>query len=65
MDAFLKGFHELIPRNLVQIFNNHELELLLSGLPDFNLNDLRRNTDYSGGYNEDSEQVRWLWQILA
>jgi len=55
VDAFLKGFHELIPRNLVQIFNHRELELLLSGLPDFNLNDLRRNTDYAGGYKEDSD----------
>ena len=36
VDAFLTGFHELIPKNLVQIFNHSELELLISGLPDFN-----------------------------
>lgn len=36
VDAFLKGFYELIPKNLVKIFSHSELELLISGLPDFN-----------------------------
>ena len=35
IDAFLRGFHELIPRDLVSIFNHRELELLIAGLPDF------------------------------
>lgn len=46
IDSFLKGFHEMIPKQLVQIFSHQELELLISGLPDFNLNDLRANTEY-------------------
>lgn len=33
INAFLKGFTELIP-DLVSIFNDKELELLISGLPD-------------------------------
>eukprot|EP00798_Chlamydomonas_sp_ICE-L_P016844 gene16844-23124_t len=28
--AFLEGFWELVPKNLIQIFNDHELELLIS-----------------------------------
>ena len=35
IDAFLQGFHELIPKNLVKIFSPSELELLISGLPNF------------------------------
>lgn len=35
IDAFLEGFHELIPKELVSIFNFKELELLISGLPHF------------------------------
>ena len=35
VDAFLAGFHELIPQELVSIFNHKELELLIAGLPDF------------------------------
>jgi E3 ubiquitin-protein ligase HUWE1 len=34
INAFLEGFSELIPRELISIFNDKELELLISGLPD-------------------------------
>lgn len=34
INAFLEGFNELIPRDLISIFNDKELELLISGLPD-------------------------------
>ena len=34
IEAFLEGFHELIPQKLVQIFDDRELELMISGLPD-------------------------------
>lgn len=34
INAFLEGFTELIPRELISIFNDKELELLISGLPD-------------------------------
>jgi E3 ubiquitin-protein ligase HUWE1 len=36
IDCFLDGFYEIIPRDLVAIFTHKELELLISGLPDFN-----------------------------
>lgn len=34
INAFLDGFNELIARELISIFNDKELELLISGLPD-------------------------------
>ncbi len=33
VDAFLEGFNDIIPKNLIQLFDNRELELLISGLP--------------------------------
>ncbi len=33
VDAFLQGFYDIVPKQLVQIFDNRELELLISGLP--------------------------------
>lgn len=57
VDAFLEGFYELIPKDLVGIFNYKELELLISGLPNFDckyslskilVDDLKANTEYSG-----------------
>lgn len=54
MDAFLKGFYELIPKNVISIFSYSELELLISGLPNFDLVDLKKHTDYNG-YTKDSK----------
>ena len=34
---FLKGFFEMVPRELISIFNYRELELLIAGLPDFDI----------------------------
>jgi len=33
IEAFLTGFHQLIPNNLISIFDSHELELMISGIP--------------------------------
>ncbi|KAF7830039.1 E3 ubiquitin-protein ligase UPL1-like [Senna tora] len=63
INAFLEGFTELIPRELISIFNDKELELLISGLPDIDLDDLRANTEYSG-YSAASPVVQWFWEVV-
>ncbi|XP_010277573.1 PREDICTED: E3 ubiquitin-protein ligase UPL2-like isoform X2 [Nelumbo nucifera] len=63
INAFLEGFTELIPRDLVSIFNDKELELLISGLPDIDLDDLRANTEYSG-YSAASPVIQWFWEVV-
>ena len=45
----MQGFWEIVPRKLISIFNDHELELLISGLPEIDVDDLRAHTDYQGG----------------
>jgi len=34
INAFMEGFNELVSRELISIFNDKELELLISGLPE-------------------------------
>lgn len=34
INAFMEGFNEMIHRDLISIFNDKELELLISGLPE-------------------------------
>ena len=46
LSAFLEGFYNIIPRRLISIFNEQELELLLSGLPNIDIDDLKANTEY-------------------
>jgi E3 ubiquitin-protein ligase HUWE1 len=48
INSFLEGFHELIEPQLISIFTPSELELLISGLPEIDLDDLRKNTEYKG-----------------
>jgi len=42
----LDGFYDIIPKRLISIFNEQELELLISGLPNVDIEDLKANTEY-------------------
>jgi len=59
----LEGFYDLIPRDLIRIFNHKELELCISGLPSYDINDLRANSEFQG-YSASSPQIQWLFEIL-
>lgn len=61
--AFLKGFYELVPRDLISLFNELELELLIAGLPDIDIEDMKRNTEYTG-YRVDSPAINYFWNIV-
>jgi E3 ubiquitin-protein ligase HUWE1 len=61
--AYLDGFYELVSRDLIAIFTPRELELLISGLPDIDVHDLRQNTEYQG-YKATDKEIQWFWNIL-
>ncbi|KAF4997039.1 hypothetical protein FGRMN_4127 [Fusarium graminum] len=63
MAHFLQGFHDIIPAELISIFNEQELELLISGLPDIDVDDWKSNTEYHN-YNPSSQQIQWFWRAL-
>ncbi|KAG6010263.1 hypothetical protein E4U21_007312 [Claviceps maximensis] len=63
MESFLKGFHEIIPAELISIFNEQELELLISGLPDIDVDDWKSNTEYQN-YTPSSQQIQWFWRAV-
>lgn len=63
LDEFLKGFHEIIPAELVAIFNEQELELLISGLPEIDVDDWKGNTEYHN-YTASSPQIQWFWRAV-
>lgn len=63
MDHFLEGFHDIIPKEVVSIFDEQELELLISGMPDIDLDDWRNNTVYHN-YTPSSPQVKWFWRAV-
>ncbi|KAK5815411.1 hypothetical protein F5H01DRAFT_279335, partial [Linnemannia elongata] len=61
--SFLQGFHEIIPAHLISIFNEQELELLISGLPDIDVDEWKNNAEYQN-YSQASPQIQYFWRAV-
>lgn len=61
--AFLKGFYEVVPANLLMIFDYEELGYLLAGSDEIDVDDWEQNSlctpDLDG-----SRTVYWFWAIV-
>lgn len=64
LEALREGFHQVVDSERVEMFDEQELELIICGLPNIDIDDWRRNTVYQG-YTATSSQVRWFWRALA
>ncbi|KAI9068310.1 hypothetical protein FKP32DRAFT_1587710 [Trametes sanguinea] len=63
IEALLAGFYEIIPKDLITIFNERELELLISGTPDIDVDEWRSATEYNG-YTSSDPVIVWFWRAL-
>lgn len=63
LENFVRGFHDIIPAELVAIFDEQELELLISGLPEIDVDDWRAHTEYHN-YTANSPQITWFWRLV-
>lgn len=63
LEAFVRGFHDIIPAELIAIFDEQELELLISGLPEIDVDDWKAHTEYHN-YTANSPQVIWFWRVV-
>ncbi|CAH8374357.1 unnamed protein product [Eruca vesicaria subsp. sativa] len=62
---FLRGFQQLIPKERIDMFNEHELQVLISGSGDsLDIDDLRKNTNYGGGYNVGHYVIDMFWEVI-
>ncbi|XP_065896635.1 E3 ubiquitin-protein ligase HECW1-like isoform X3 [Dysidea avara] len=61
-EAFVKGFREMIPPSILN-FDPHELEWLIAGQAQIDLEDWKSNTTY-WGYEENSEVITWFWKVV-
>lgn len=64
INAFLQGFHTFIPPSLIQLFDEYELELLLSGMPEIDVQDWYKNTEYTSGYDTQEPVIQWFWEVV-
>mmetsp|Transcript_1737 Transcript_1737/g.4074 ORF Transcript_1737/g.4074 Transcript_1737/m.4074 type:complete len:796 (+) Transcript_1737:247-2634(+) len=64
----LKGFYEVVPAHLISIFDYQELELLMCGLPNIDVDDWRENTMYRGAYQQKGDRhqvIQWFWEVMG
>ncbi|KII86774.1 hypothetical protein PLICRDRAFT_177513 [Plicaturopsis crispa FD-325 SS-3] len=62
-NAFMEGFKELIPQELINVFDERELELLIGGMTDIDMDDWTKFTDYRG-YEKTDQVIEWFWKCL-
>uniref|UniRef100_A0A8C7IX32 HECT-type E3 ubiquitin transferase n=1 Tax=Oncorhynchus kisutch TaxID=8019 RepID=A0A8C7IX32_ONCKI len=60
-EALVRGFYEVVDSRLVSVFDARELELVIAGTAEIDLNDWRNNTEYRGGYHDSHIVIRWFW----
>ncbi|KAI9805560.1 MAG: hypothetical protein M1825_000811 [Sarcosagium campestre] len=61
--AFVTGFNELVPPDLVSVFDERELELLIGGIAEIDVDDWKKHTDYRG-YTEADEVIANFWKCV-
>jgi hypothetical protein len=64
LEALLRGLYDVVPPDLLSVFDYQELELLLCGVPEISLEDWMRHTDYLADYAKQGARhrvIRWFW----
>ncbi|KAL8604017.1 hypothetical protein ACOMHN_039061 [Nucella lapillus] len=61
--AFLEGFNEVVPLQWLQYFDERELELMLCGMQEIDVDDWEKSTTYRH-YQRNSKQVVWFWKFV-
>lgn len=64
MKSFVDGLFQVIRPHWLLLFNPIELQTLISGDDEIDIEDLRRNVVYGGGYTEEDQTIKDLFEIL-
>jgi E3 ubiquitin-protein ligase NEDD4 len=64
ISAFLEGFFELIPQEKLAMFTADELDLVICGIPEIDVEDLQKNCHVIEPYTRKHQVVRTFFNIL-
>lgn len=66
-EAFRRGLWEVIDRSWLRIFNEPELQVLISGPSDgkIDIADMRANSRYAGGYTPIDRNIKFFWSVVG
>lgn len=63
LQAIVMGVWEVVPKASLSLFTAAEVEVLLSGSPDIDVEDWERHTEYAE-LSPRSPTVKWFWQVV-
>ncbi|GAB9474626.1 Hect e3 ubiquitin ligase [Globisporangium polare] len=69
VSAVLEGLYDVIPRNLLAVFDYQELELLLCGVPQIDVDDWQDHSDvkfqtFDQPSKAEKKVVEWFWETV-
>ncbi|XP_012061726.1 PREDICTED: E3 ubiquitin-protein ligase HECW2 [Atta cephalotes] len=64
-ESLVRGFYEVVDPRLVSVFDARELELVIAGAAEIDLNDWRTHTEYRSGYHDAHPVVEWFWSSIS
>ena len=56
-----EGFYSVISYDIIQVLNWSQLEEMVCGVNELNVNEFKNNTVYEG-FNIDDQNVQWFWE---
>ncbi|KAL5008817.1 hypothetical protein ScPMuIL_014398 [Solemya velum] len=65
VEYFLKGLNELIPDNLLSMFDENELELLMCGTGNYSISDFKLHHSVCGTTPTFNKVLDWFWTVVA
>ncbi|XP_011497483.1 PREDICTED: E3 ubiquitin-protein ligase HECW2 [Ceratosolen solmsi marchali] len=64
-ESLVRGFYEVVDPRLVSVFDARELELVIAGAAEIDLNDWRAHTEYRSGYHDAHPVIEWFWGSIS
>lgn len=55
---------QVVPLQLLKVFDESELELLMCGIGTIDVRDWHMNTLYKGGYHPNQLVIQWFWRLV-
>ena len=65
LKEFTRGFYQVLPSNIISVFDEDELDFIIKGVPHLSLDDWKANTLYRGDYTSNHRVIKWFWEHLA
>ncbi|CAN0188052.1 unnamed protein product [Pylaiella littoralis] len=63
----MRGLYDVIPAHLISVFDYQEMELLLCGIPEIDVEEWKRCSRYLGAYRRAGENhfvIQWFWEVV-